>query len=154
MRRLAVLVTLGGLACGGGARPAEPAPQSMTEALTQFFAAVKANDLGRLGSLWGTERGPAASWMKADELNQRLTVIQKYLMHVGYRVVEGPLPAAVGGERRRTFRVELQRERCNRVLPIDLVRTRSGGWLVVDVHLADAGNPRLACPPQGSGTRP
>ena len=153
LRRLAMLVTLGGLACGGGAPPGAPAPQAMNETLAQFLAAVKANDLDRMGRLWGTERGPAAEWMNAPELRQRLTVIQKYLTHVGYRVVEGPLAVPSVADR-RTFRVELQRQRCNRVLPIDLVRTRRGGWLVVDVHLENAGNPMTACPPPRSGTGP
>lgn len=152
IRRLAVLITLGGLACGGPP-PAPPSPQAMSETLAQFLTAVKANDLDRMGRLWGTERGPATEWMNAAELKQRLTVIQKYLMHVGYRVVEGPLAVPAVADR-RTFRVELQRQRCNRVLPIDLVHTKRGGWLVVDVHLENAGNPMAACPPQGSGTRP
>ena len=152
MRRLAVLITLGGLACGG-APPGPPSPQAMSETLAQFLTAVKANDLDRMGRLWGTERGPAAEWMNATELKQRLSVIQKYLVHAGYRVVQGPL-AVTSVDNRRTFRVELQRERCNRVLPIDLVRTKRGGWLVFDVHLENAGNPMAACLPQGSGTGP
>lgn len=145
---VAVLVTLG---CGG--RPAvAPAPQSITDALTQFMAAVRANDLRRMGELWGTERGPAAAWMKPDELRMRLAVIQRYLAHVGYRVLEGPIAPAGARPALRTFRIELQREGCNAVLPIDLVRTGGGGWLVYDVHLESAGNPAARCQPQGSGT--
>ncbi len=128
-------------------------PQSMNDALAQFFTAVKANDLAHMGHLWGTERGPAADWMKPDELKERLTVIQKYLAHVGYRVVEGPLPVP-GRDNRRAYRVELQRERCNVVLPIDLVRSKHGGWLVYDVHLESAGNPAAPCPAKSPGTRP
>src|SRR2546428_3148646 len=117
--RLAVLVALGLLACGGGSRT--PAPQSLPETLAQFMSAVKANDAKRMGALWGTERGPAADWMKAEELNQRVAVIQRYLNHAGYRVVEGPL-SVPGQENQRSFRVELQRANgCNVVLPIDLV---------------------------------
>src|SRR5213595_2214570 len=89
--RLAVLVALGSLACGGGGRQT-PAPQSLNETLARFLSAVKANDRTRMGALWGTERGPAADWMKAEELGQRMAVIQRYLNHSGYRVVEGPLP--------------------------------------------------------------
>ncbi len=125
----------------------------MTESLNQFLTAVRANDLSRMSNLWGTERGPAAQWMRPEQLRQRLTVIQRYLNHVGYRVVQGPV-AVPGRDDLRTFQVELQRERCNRVVPIDIVRTRSGGWLVLDVHLEAAGNPVAACPPQGTGTGP
>ena len=144
--RLAVLVALGALACGGGGSRT-PAPQSLNETLAQFLSAVKANDAKRVATLWGTERGPAADWMKADELSQRVAVIQRYLNHSGYRVVEGPLPVP-GQDNQRAFRVELQRRNgCNVVLPIDLVRAKSGTWLVLDVHLDVAGNPAAGCKP-------
>lgn len=144
--RLAVLVALGACACGGGAKQV-PAPQTLTETLAQFMSAVKANDLQRMGALWGTDRGPAARWMKPEELHQRLSVIQRYLGHQGYRVVEGPVPVP-GKDNTLSFRVELQRPTgCNVVFPIDLVRANSGTWLVHDVHLDIVGNPALPCKP-------
>ena len=151
MRRLAVLAVLGGLGCG--ARPQAPAPQSMNEAVARFFAAVKANDLQGMGTLWGTERGAAAGWMKPDELKMRLAVIQRYLTHDGYRIVEGPVPVPAR-DNVRTFRIELQRQQCNVVVPIDIVRTKQGGWLVADVHLETLSNPAVSCKPQSSGTGP
>src|SRR5438445_10078989 len=54
--RLTVLVALGCLACGG-ADPGKLAPQSPQETLAQFMSAVKANDLERMRTLWGSERG-------------------------------------------------------------------------------------------------
>ena len=125
----------------------------MNESVSQFLSAVKANDQKRMGELWGTERGAAANTMNAGVLRQRLTVIQKYLDHNGYRIVEGPL-LVPGHDDLRTFRVELQRSNCNQVLPIDVVRTHSGGWLVYDVHLESAGSPGGRCQPAGTGTRP
>lgn len=151
MRRLTVLAVLGAVACGGGQSPATAAPQSMQETVTRFLSAVKSNDLSRMGQLWGTEKGPAAGSMDPTELSQRLTVIQRYLTHSGFRIIQGPL-AVPGNDRMRTFRVELQRATCARVLPIDVVQTRGGGWVVYDVHLEAAGNPAMACPP--AGTRP
>ena len=106
--RLLVLVALGALACGGRGGSQAPAPQSLPESLAQFMSAVKANDLDHMKALWGTERGPASGWMKSEELRQRLTVLQIYLNHVGYRVIEGPLPVPTKDDR-RMFRVELQR---------------------------------------------
>ncbi|HXM39330.1 MAG TPA: hypothetical protein VN908_11820 [Gemmatimonadales bacterium] len=155
MRRLAVCLVLfaGVAACSKSPRPGTPIPQSMNESLAQFLAAVKANDLSRMGNLWGTERGPASQSMDGQVLRQRLTVIQKYLAHTGYRVIEGPLMVP-GRDDVRTFRVELQRAGCNQVLPIDVIRTRSGGWLVYDVHLESAGSPTARCQPAGTGTRP
>ena len=144
--RPTLLVALASLACGSSGS-LTPAPQSLNETLAQFMSAVKANDLKRMGALWGTERGPAGAWMKAEEMNQRLAVIQRYLNHAGYRVVEGPLPVPAQ-DNQRSFRVELQRSNgCNVVLPIDLIRARSGSWLVLDVHLDVAGNPAAGCKP-------
>jgi hypothetical protein len=125
----------------------------MNESLSEFMAAVKANDIKRMGELWGTDRGPAAESMDRAVLQRRVTVIQKYLENKGYRVVEGPL-LVPGHDELRSFKVELQRANCNQVLPIDIVRTRSGGWLVYDVHLESAGNPVGPCQQAGTGTRP
>jgi hypothetical protein len=149
-----LLVLAGGAACGKNPSPAGPVPQSMNESMTQFLAAVKANDQKRMGELWGTERGPAANSMNRDVLRQRLAVIQKYLDHTGYRVVEGPV-LVPGHDELRTYRIELQRDKCNQVLPIDVIRTHSGGWLVYDVHLEAAGSPGR-CPPVAAtpGTPP
>lgn len=155
-RRLALALFLlaGGGACGHNQGPGAPIPQSMNESITQFLAAVKSNDLTRMGQLWGTERGPAAGFMSADKLRERVTVIQKYLENGGYRIVEGPL-LVPGRDELRTYRVELQRANCNQVMPIDVVRTRSGGWLVYDVHLESAGSPAGPCQPgAATGTKP
>ena len=154
-RRLAVhVVLLAALtACSNGQGPETPVPQSMNESVAQFLAAVKANDLKRMGELWGTERGPAAQSMNGEVLRQRLTVIQKYLDHTGYRVIEGPL-LVPGHQELRTYRVELQRASCNQVMPMDLIKTHSGGWLVYDVHLEAAGSPAGRCQPAATGTRP
>ena len=157
MRRFIASLLLGAalaappLGCRGP-KPATPVPQSMNESVSQFLAAVKANNQQRMGELWGTDRGPAAATMDANKLRQRVTVIQKYLDHTGYRIVEGPL-LVPGHDELRTFRIELQRENCNQVMPIDVVRTRSGGWLVFDVHLESAGTPTGRCQ-AGAGTRP
>jgi hypothetical protein len=140
-----VLVALGCLACGGGAGPGKIAPQSPQETLAQFMSAVKDNNISRMGTLWGSERGPATNWMKSDQLRERLSVVQKYVNHAGYRVIEGPL-AVPGHDNMKSFRVELQRDPgCTVVFPIDLVRTKDGGWVVNDVHLGSIPTPGLPC---------
>lgn len=141
--RLAVLVALGALACGG--HPSQVAPQSPQQTLTQFMSAVKANDLDRMGALWGSERGPASGYLHADYVHRSLTVFQVYLNHTGYRIVEGPL-SVPGNAKLQEFRIELQRASgCRVVLPIDLIRANSGGWLINDIHLEAAGNPAKGC---------
>src|SRR5436309_14147138 len=141
---LTVLVALGCLACGG-AGPGKLAPQSPQETLAQFLSAVNANDLERMRTLWGSERGLASSHLKSTDVNQRLAVLQIYLNHVGYRVVEGPLPVP-NKDDRRLLRVELQRSTsCTVVVPIELARTKEGRWLVVGTDLASIPNPAAAC---------
>jgi hypothetical protein len=142
--RLTVLVALGCLACGG-AGPGKLAPQSPQETLAQFMSAVKANDLERMRALWGSERGLASSRMKSGDVNQRLTVLQIYLNHVGYRVVEGPL-SVLSKDDRRLFRVELERSTsCRIVVPIEVARSKDGRWLVVGTDLASIPNPASSC---------
>lgn len=137
-------------ACGGNPAPATPSPAAPADALAGFLDAVRQNDLSRMGQLWGSERGPAASWMDPEELNKRVAVIQKYLAHGGYRVVEGPMPIP-GESRRMAFRVELRRDDCVHVQAMDVVRVDRGGWVVQDVHLGEARSPVQACP-SGTGT--
>src|SRR2546422_10583234 len=117
MRRHAVLATVLALGCGGGRASQTPVPQTLSQALDQFLVAVKANDLNRKSQLWGTDRGPAADWMQPGDLGKKLTVIQGYLNHTGYRVVEGPI-AAPPDSNARTFRAELQHPDRDHVRPI------------------------------------
>jgi hypothetical protein len=152
MRRLLMVLSALGMACGGGGgRSQTPVPATMNDALSQFLAAAEAKDIPRMGRLWGTARGPAVEWMTDSILNMRLSIVQRYLTANGFRIVEGPLPVA-GHPDRRLYRVELQRSQCVHVQPIELVQARRGGWLVYDVHLENA-NEGGACagPP---GTRP
>lgn len=147
-----MLATVLCVACGGRGSPSTIAPQSVSDALVQFMAAVKANDRTQMGQLWGGERGPAASYMKRDDLQQRLTSIQVYLNHAGYRVIEGPTPVPANANARE-FRIELQRATgCNVVFPITMVRAANGAWFVNDVHLEAVGNPARRCQPGGGGT--
>jgi hypothetical protein len=137
-------------ACGGNPAPATPSPAAPADALAGFLDAVRQNDLSRMGQLWGSERGPAAGWMDPEELSKRVGVMQKYLAHSGYRVVEGPMPIP-GESRRMSFRVELRRDDCVHVQAMDVVRVDRGGWVVQDVHLGEARSPVQACP-SGTGT--
>jgi len=125
----------------------------MNDAVTQFMGAVKANDLDRMGRLWGSERGPAVTYMKPDVLKKRVQVLQIYLAHDGYRVLEGPQPVP-GKDNQRNYRIELQRRECNVTTSLDVVRANNGGWLVYNVDLANLANPASACKPRPSGTGP
>lgn len=150
MRRLMALFTVLAVGCGGGGGQTQvPIPATMNDALGQFLDAAHANDIQKMSRLWGTSRGPASEWMSDSTLSKRMLVVQRYMSANGYRIVEGPL-AVPGHADRRLFRVELQRQQCLHVQPIELVQARRGGWLVYDVHLESA-NEAGACPAR-SGT--
>ena len=151
MQRRLVLVALPlALACGGHPASQTPAPATMNDALSQFLDAVKAKDLRKMGEVWGSAHGPAAQSMNDSVLFKRVSVIQVYLAHQGYRILEGPLPVPDAPDR-RLFRVELQNPNCNRVQPIEVIRARRGGWFVYDVHLDSRSQTEQCRPP---GTRP
>lgn len=150
-RRLAVYPVFLAIACGGASAPSPPTPATAADAVAGFLDAVRLADTKKMSELWGDERGGAVAWMAPDELDKRLTVVQRYLDHTGYRLIEGPTPVR-GQSDRVTFRVELRRDACVRVQPIDLVRTRQGGWVVQDVHLEVAGAPSAQCTPGQPGT--
>lgn len=161
-RRLAFLLACITVACGHPQRPAPLAAPTPNEALARFLDAVKANDINRMGNLWGTEHGPAAGRMNPQSMSQRLSVLQRYLAHSGYRVVDGPIATQLSGsdtenapslDRLRTFHVDLDQDQCHRVAQIDVVRTDSGGWLVWLVHLDTLRNPRSGCQQAPPGTR-
>ena len=152
MRRLMALFTVLAVGCGGGGgRTQVPIPATMNDALGQFLDAAHANDIHKMSRGWGTARGPASEWMSDLVLAMRMTVVQRYLSANGYRIVEGPL-AVPGHADRRLFRVELQRQQCLHVQPIELVQASRGGWLVYDVHLESANEAGMS--PGGPGTRP
>lgn len=105
--------------------------------------AVQANDLRAMGQLWGTKSGPMVGRMDADQLDMRLTVMQRYLVHEKYQLVPASATATVR-EGRRRYRVELTRFGCVVQVPIELVWVKSG-WLVNNIDLTQAGTPGRPC---------
>jgi hypothetical protein len=105
--------------------------------------AVQANDLDRMGQLWGTASGPAAKDMDRGELQMRLTVMQRYLTHDQYEVTSRGASAGQA-DRTRTYQVRLTRRGCVLDIPFQLVRS-GGGWLVGVVDVTRAGNPARSC---------
>ena len=131
------------LGAGCSRRPAAtgPIPQDPTVVVEQFLAAVKANNLSTMGTLWGTEKGPASRTMARSDLEKRLTVIQSYLVHERY-AIERTDPGVTSDE--RVVRVRLTRLGCTPVVPFTVARYRTG-WLVSGIDLEAAGNPRRSC---------
>lgn len=117
-----------------------------------FMNAAKANDLAAMARLWGTRRGPMVGRMDPGELDRRLTVMQRYLTHERFEVLEG-VASVTAREDVRSYRVRITRRGCVHVVPFELVRI-DGGWLVSNVDLDEAGNPGRVCGgSQQRGTR-
>ncbi len=137
---------LGAAGCGSGAGLMPPA--SPEAAVRSFLNAVKANNLAAMSEVWGSSRGPARTYMKQGELDQRLAIIRAYLEHEQFEILpsQSGVPVAEG---RRGVQVRLTRNGCTPVVPFTVAPYR-GGWLVADIDLAAAGNPKRSClPPEG-----
>ncbi len=139
-----VAVALLFFACGGSSTVVPPV--SPEAAVRSFLNAVKANSRTAMGELWGSARGPARSYMKSDELDQRLTIIRTYLDHETFEILESQVAAPAGPDGRRSVPVRLTRRGCAPVVPFTVV-PYGGGWLVSDIDLSAAGNPQRTCPP-------
>lgn len=143
-RTVLVNLALVAAACSSAATNSSfVAPVDPDVTVSSFMNAVRTNDLWAMGQLWGTESGPMAGRMDADELDMRLTVMQRYLAHEKYQIVPAPSTATERKGRRR-YQVELTRFGCVIQVPIELVQVKSG-WLVNNVDLTRAGNPGRPC---------
>jgi hypothetical protein len=114
-----------------------------------FLNAVKANSLSAMGETWGSARGPAVGYMDRAELEQRLTVIRTFLEHDSFEILGSPPGVAPENQPKHVIQVRLIRKGCQPVVPFTVI-PYGRGWLVTDIDLSAAGNPRRPCPP-GSG---
>lgn len=142
LRRALIGGTLALLGAGCSRSSGGPAPADPAAAVQQFLAASKANDIERMGQLWGTSKGPAVGRMPRDRMEKSLTVIRIYLEHESYAIEPGSSPADAADE--RVVRVRITRKGCNPVVPFTVVRWRTG-WLVRAIDLEAAGNPAIPC---------
>jgi len=99
-RSILLISILASAACAGKRADSAHLPPDPAAAVQDFLAAVKANDLEAMGSLWGSDRGPANEWMKPDELQKRLTVIRSMLVHDGAAIEPGTRPGSSPAEAR------------------------------------------------------
>jgi hypothetical protein len=149
-RYLAIVMLGAAAACSSGGQAPRaglaPAPAEPESTLVAFLAAARAGDLGRMGELWGDERGPSTvtGVIPAEERQRRLTIMQRLLISDSHRWSGwAPSPTRLT---RRVFQVELTREGRRATVPFTLAPSRRGGWLVAEIGL-DAAVP-LARPSQ------
>lgn len=118
MKRIITLALAGVLAsCGGqqqttttpsptgapvAARGGDGAP-SARAALDRFLETIDQQDIQATASIWGTSKGPARDQIERVELEKRIIIMQCYLAHDSYDVLNDS-PAA---DNKREFRVQL-----------------------------------------------
>lgn len=132
------------LAACGGRSASTVSPSDPEATLRLFMNAVRERSLTTMSELWGGERGPAATYMPADELDKRLTLIRIYLEHETFEIVGTNFARSESGRGRVKLRVRLSRQGCEPVVPFTLQRYGSG-WLISDIDLAAVGNPQRSC---------
>src|SRR5688500_10199026 len=155
--RKSLLVTtfLLGLAACAPARVPSPGPAPSTNdglgaaaprlAVDAFLDAVRTEDLQAMGATWGTSQGPARQTIERTELEKRVIILQCYLQHDSYRVLN-EFPGEGG---RRVVRVELTRGTDKRQPSLHTIQGPGGRWYVENVELA-AVRDFCGLPPSGT----
>lgn len=130
------------VACGGiTSAPVQPA-DSAAGAVRSFMQAVSDSNLTKMASLWGTAAGPASKTHQPSDYERRIAVMQAYLKSDSFRLTSDAPQTA---ENRRNLQVEIKRQTCTWNVPFVAVKTGDGSWLVTQVDITTAGNPKRPC---------
>ncbi|MEO8448743.1 MAG: hypothetical protein ABI647_03075 [Gemmatimonadota bacterium] len=116
-----------------------------------FMQAAADSNLAQMGHLWGTDRGPAATTGIPSDWERRVVVMYSYLRGGSSRIRDDGTMAS--GNRRHLL-IELSRGGCVKQVPITMVRTSDGAWLVNAVDLNAAGNPNKPCDSGSPSSKP
>lgn len=113
----------------------EAGADSSQEAVVQFLAGAKSEDLQAMSAVWGDTKEPTREHVSRRELEMRLMIMTCHLKHdtsvVGV--------AQRGEEGRTVHRVELTTGARTVTVPFTAVQnTRSKRWFVYDVDLRPA----------------
>jgi hypothetical protein len=150
IERWAAVAAIALAGCGGSATGAKPTPglTSPEAAVRGFMQAVADSDITRMTQLWGTNQGPAAVTGQPQDFEKRMIIAQAYLRgSILKSLKEDTDPADPA---RRTVTLELDRGKCTRTVPIEVVKTNAGSWIVTSIDLNTAGTPSRPCPSKAS----
>lgn len=106
-----------------------PAPRA---AVDGFLAAVKSQDLQAMSGFWGSERGPAREALARDVLEKRELIMQCYLSHDRYTI----LNEMSGDKGRRVLRVALSKGAITKETNFTAVQGPAERWYVEEVDLS------------------
>lgn len=127
------------LVMAAGCRAVSSGPEagadSSQEAVVQFLAGAKAEDLQAISAVWGDTEQPTRDHVSRRELEMRLLIMTCHLKHDSSVV-----GVAQRGEQGRTLhRVELTKEGRTVTVPFTVVQnTRSRRWFVYEVDMRPA----------------
>lgn len=111
---------------------------SVTGALTpqlavdQFLAAVNAKDIQAMGTVFGTNKGPARQTVDRTELEKRLIILSCYFAHDSART----LGEDRGVQGHREVRVELKKGNMTRQTTFYTIQGPGGRWYVDNMDIA------------------
>ena len=138
MKKFAVVLLLLLGACpkpGGYTGPkasASTGAPNARAAVDGFLAAVKSQDLQAMSGYWGSERGPAREALARDVLEKRELIMQCYLSHDSYNV----LNEMSGDKGRRVLRVKLSKGALAKETNFTAVQGPADRWYVEEVDLS------------------
>ena len=115
--------------------PGTPGAETPREAVQQFMAAAKSENLEAMANVWGSAQGPAHATMSRQVWEQRLIVMIGCLKHDSYQIArESP---GTGGD--RLFEIEIRfrdlTRRSNFTATRSAVSGSAGRWLVQDFDI-------------------
>ena len=113
----------------GGPATGASAPRA---AVDGFLAAVRSQDLQAMSSYWGSARGPARDALERDVLEKRELIMQCYLSHDRYNVVN----EMAGEKGMRILRVALSKGALTRETNFTTIQGPGQRWYVQEVDLA------------------
>lgn len=143
-------------ACGGTSRtsaaqtsvaPAQAGAAAAAEATVQgFMQAVADSNLAKMADLWGSAKGPVSKTKEPRDFERRIVVMQAYLRESPHRIISNQQEGTNAS--RRVVQLELQRDKCTKLVPFQLIRTGNGTWLINSIDLAMLGSPGANCNPE------
>ena len=107
----------------GTALPGAAAPR---QAVVEFLAAVKAQDLQAMSTVWGDEKGPARERFDRTELEKRLLIMQGCYDHERYQILD----ETPRGSGMRFIRVLLSRGARSKATGFEVWKGPSGRYFV------------------------
>lgn len=135
MRKLGLVGLVVIAACGGGQALSAgmiPGASGPREALESFLQTVRSKDIQQMSLVWGTAEGPVRGRMERNEMEKRELLLQCYLRHDAFRVID-ETKSTTG---KVMFRVELAQGAVKRATNFTTVKGPEDRWFLEDVDIS------------------